>query len=285
MIGFIQVDPWLLNIGDRGTVQVAPNTIVDTVSRRVVQLSEVVNAAKGRRFVLIGEDHDNPEAHIWQAKVIQALHDAGRNVIVGYEMIQRPEQFALDLWTLGKLSESEFLEKARWESSWGFDFGLYRPIFDLTKRLGLRNVALNISRDWVRAVGQSGFESLPADIRAELPPLDLTNQQHRQVFEALMGGHPMGSPNIYAAQVLWDEAMADSALKYLAKVWNGPSTAFVVIAGNGHVMYGQGIGWRLWRRANETPLTIVTVESKSGAKVSRGAGHFVIGVHDVDRGA
>ena len=285
MIGFVQVDPWMLDIGLKGTVDVSPGVIVDTKRATIATLDDIARAAEGRRFVLVGEEHDNPDAHLWQAKVIDALHRSGRSVIVGYEMIQRPEQFALDLWTLGKLSEPEFLEKAKWQTSWGFDFDLYRPIFDVTKKHGIRNVALNVPRDWVRTVGRTGFESLPDDVKAQVPTLDLTNEKHKAVFNALMGGHPMGSPNVYAAQVLWDEAMADSAIKYLAKTPVNDKTVFVIIAGNGHVMYGQGIGWRLAKRTGDEPLTIVTVSSDKLSKVSRGAGDFVIGVPTVPSGS
>jgi uncharacterized iron-regulated protein len=282
MIGLIQVDPWLLEIGTRGTVDVVPGIVVDTRTVSRASVGDIAAAAAGKRFVLVGEDHDNPDAHLWQAKIIEALHKAGRRVIVGYEMIQRPEQFALDLWTLGKLSEPEFLEKAKWETSWGFDFALYRPIFDVTRKYGMRNVALNVPRDWVRAVGRGGYDALDAEAKAQVPTLDLTNENHKKVFNALMGGHPMGSPNVYAAQVLWDEAMADSAVKYLDKTPVSDKTVFVVIAGNGHVMYGQGIGWRLAKRAGENPLTVVTVSSDTPRKVTRGAGDFVIGVPNVD---
>lgn len=281
MIGFIQVDPWMLDIGTRGFVAVSPGAIVDTRTSNRASVDDIAQAAAGKRFVLVGEEHDNPDAHIWQAKIIEALHKTGRHVIVGYEMIQRPEQFALDLWTLGKLTEAEFLEKVKWQTSWGFDFALYRPIFDTTRKYGLRNVALNVPRDWVRAVGRGGYDALDAEAKAQVPTLDLSNDNHKKVFDALMGGHPMGSPNVYAAQVLWDEAMADSAVKYLHKTPVSEKTVFVVVAGNGHVMYGQGIGWRLAKRTGEKPLTVVTVSSDEIRKVTRGAGDFVIGVPEV----
>jgi uncharacterized iron-regulated protein len=283
MIGFVQVDPWLLEIGAKGTVDVSPGAVIGTRSGQSASLDDIVEAAQGRRFVLVGEEHDNSEAHLWQARIIEALHKAGRTVIVGYEMFQRPEQTALDLWTLNKLTEPEFLQKAKWQTSWGFDYALYRPIFEVTRQNRLRNVALNVPRDWVRTVGRTGFDSLPDDVKSQVPPLDLSNENHKAVFNALMGGHPPSSPNVYTAQVLWDEAMADSAIKYLQRTPTNDKTVFVVIAGNGHVMYGQGIGWRLQKRTGEKPLTIVTVSGNEPSKVSRGAGDFVIGVPAVSR--
>jgi uncharacterized iron-regulated protein len=272
-------DPYLLPIGAVGTVRVSPGQIVDTGRGKAVDIDEVARAADGRRFIYIGESHDNAAHHQFQADLIDALVRRGRRVVVGLEMYTRPMQGTLNPWTLGWWSEEEFIERSEWKKQWGFDFALYRPIFEATKRHKLPMVALNVPRDWVRQVGREGFDSLSPDQRKELPAaLDLGNQDHRRVFQSLMGGHPMTgarAENVYAAQVLWDEGMADTAIKYLEGK-NERRTAFVVIAGNGHVMYGQGINYRVQRRTGERGLTVVQIESGEARQVARGLGDFVV---------
>jgi uncharacterized iron-regulated protein len=81
--------------------------------------------------------------------------------------------------------------------------------------------------------------------------------------------------NIYAAQVLWDEAMADTALKYLALWPKDPETVFVVISGSGHALYGQGINYRVNRRKGGKGITMVMEESPGTVTVSRGLADFV----------
>ena len=108
--------------------------------------------------------------------------------------------------------------------------------------------------------------------------LFLGNRDHRQVFEAMMGGHQMTGTSMdqmYAAQVLWDEGMADTALKYVARISTTPSTVFVIIAGAGHVMYDQGINYRIARRHGGAGTTLVMLESDVTVEVSRGLGTFV----------
>jgi len=95
-----------------------------------------------------------------------------------------------------------------------------------------------------------------------------------------MGGHPPGpgGENIYAAQVLWDTGMAHSALQYYERARLSSSTAFVIVAGNGHVMYGQGISLRLSMRTNLPCATIVCLnQEKEGEaiEVSRSLADFV----------
>ncbi|HZH99262.1 MAG TPA: ChaN family lipoprotein [Fimbriimonadaceae bacterium] len=273
-------DPYLLPIGSKGRVTVSRGQIVQTSSGKAVDLTEVARAARSHRFIYIGESHDNAAHHQFQADLIEALAKDGRRVVVGFEMYTRPAQETLNPWTLGWWTEEEFIERSDWKKQWGFDFALYRPVFEVVKNHKLPMVALNVPREWVRSVGRGGYAALSEEQRKELPTdLHLGNQEHRQVFQALMGGHPMTGAqgeNVYAAQVLWDEGMADTALKYLAGRRQDARTAFVVVAGNGHVMYGQGINYRVHRRTGQRGLTVVQMEPGERREVSRGLADFVV---------
>lgn len=256
----------------------SPGTIVETRTGRVVTLNEVVNAATGKPFVFLGESHTNPEHHKFQAQVIDALAKV-RPVVVGFEMFTRPVQEDLNPWTLGWWNENEFIEKSDWKHQWGYDFALYRPIFDTIRDHHLPMVALNIPRPWVHAVGTKGYDGLTSDQKAELPAdLGALNPTHRTVFNALIGGHPGTNAemdNMYAAQVLWDQAMADTAIKYLATHPQPQDSVFVVCAGSGHLVYGQGINYRIHKRTGQNGVTIIMVDGDKPAKVSRGLGDFV----------
>lgn len=272
-------DPYRLPIGTPGQVVVSPNTLVDTRTGRTLTVEDFAKQADGHRFVYLGESHATKPHQDMHAKVIEALVARGRDVVVGFEMFTRPVQGALNPWTLGWWSDEEFQQKADWKTQWGFDYAFYKPVFDATKKHKLPMVALNVPRDWVRVVGREGLGALTAEQKAELPgEFDLTNQGHRDVFGALMGGHPptgARGENIYAAQVLWDVAMADSALKFFASRPTTRNTVMVVLAGSGHVMYGQGINYRLWKRTGEKGLTMVMIQSKGPATVSKGLADVV----------
>lgn len=254
---------YTLPIGDRRRqylLQAPPGVILDTHRRRPVSLSQMVALLEDSLFILIGEQHDNPRHHQFQASVIEALTLAGRAVIVGMEMFDRTMQYPLNLWTLNRLSEEEFIEQSQWRQQWGFDFALYRPIFEVVRRYRLRLTGLNVPRALVRQVGRNGWQSVPPEERLGIPDLDLSQQEHRTLFQTLMGGHPptgAQGENIYAAQVLWDTGMADSAIRYLERTVPSPRLAFVILAGNGHVMYDVGISLRLRQRGYTNTATIV----------------------------
>ncbi len=254
----------------------ASGRLTDLKTGLAATVDDVAKAADNKRFVFLGEDHATEPDQLMHAQFIQALVRRGRHVIVGLEMYQRPKQSILDQWTAGQIAEVEFLKQSDWKGQWGYDYSFYRPIFDTAQRYKLPVVGLNVPRDWVRSVGKGGFAALKPEDRAQLPgELSLDNADHKKVFDTLMGGHAM-SPNIYSAQVLWDEGMADTALKYLADHRPSSRTVFVVIAGSGHVMYRQGINYRIAKRKGGDGVTVVMIGSNDPVSVSNGLADYVL---------
>ena len=84
---------------------------------------------------------------------------------------------------------------------------------------------------------------------------------------------PGGNENTYAAQVLWDEGMADTAIKALAG--RPAETISVIVAGSGHIMYGQGINYRIARRLGKRGVNVVMVSSKTSVTCARGIADYV----------
>ncbi|MFN7016788.1 MAG: ChaN family lipoprotein [Fimbriimonadales bacterium] len=274
---------YTLPIGDprrQYLITVPPGEIVDARRRRPVSMSEMIRLLEPTTFILIGEQHDNAQHHQFQAQVIEGLVQAGRSVIVGMEMFDRTKQYPLNLWTLNRLSEAEFIVQSEWKTQWGFDFALYRPIFEVVYRYRLRLVGLNVPRSVVRQTARGGWQSVPEAERMGIPDPDLSVEDHRQLFYALLGGgHPSGeaqNDNFYAAQVVWDTAMADTALRYLERTVPSPRLAFVILAGNGHVMYDVGISLRLRMRTNH-PTRVITLlpPSAKPMRVRASIGDFV----------
>jgi uncharacterized iron-regulated protein len=278
-----EVDPLLLNVRRSDKMSVSTNNWFDLNDGKLSSLGAFVKKADKYNFVFLGESHDDPVHHQTQANVIDGLVKHGRTVIVGLEMFTRPNQENLNAWTLGKESEDEFIKNSNWQKEWGFPFPLYRPIFNVIKANRLPMIALNVPRDWVRSVGKNGLKGLTAEQQAQVPTVLTNNANHKAVFNGLMGGHPMvgtQGDNIYAAQCLWDEGMADTALKYVTNRFGSPSTipknvVFVIVAGMGHGLYKQGINWRIMRRTGLETLTLINVESEQPMPISRGVADYV----------
>lgn len=271
----VEPTPYQLPIGSpalrQKQMRAMPGTLLDLRLGREVRFDQMIAALDAFSFIAVGEQHDDAQHHQFQADVVRALAKRPRPVTVGVEMFHRTNLAPLALWTLGRLSEEEFIEQSQWKTQWGFEYVLYKPIFDAVRELRLRMIGLNMPRDIVRKVGREGWNALSAEERMGVPDLDLNQNDHKRLFESLMGGHPMGAAgaNIYAAQVLWDTGMADTALRYHEQQRLGRDAAFVILAGNGHVMYGQGITLRIAQRSTLPCATIVCLTANEPMVVSR----------------
>lgn len=269
----VVVDTFQLPIGLKGTVDVKPG-ITESATGRQVSFDDLAKAARGFSYVFVGESHDKLSDHENQARVIEALVRAGRNVVVGFEMFTRPNQSSLAPLTTQKWTLEEFAEKSSWKTDWNMDFKLYRPIFSVVRQNRLPMVALNIPRDWVRTVGRGGVKAMTPDMLSQMPPLDVSNADHRTTFDSMMGGHSGSMDNTYAAMVMWDTAMADSALK--AMRWRNENSVMVIIAGFGHNAYNTGIGLRVRQQTANKQQVLNVIPVSSADRVSRGLGDYLI---------
>jgi uncharacterized iron-regulated protein len=225
---------------------------------RVVPLPEVLARLEAARVVYLGETHDDPANHALQAALVEALYARDPSLGLGLEMVQRPFQPVLDEYVAGSLDETQLLSRLGWDERWGYDFAFYRPFFDLARahRLPLR--ALNARSELTRRIGREGLDALTPEERAELPETDTTDAEHRAMVMAMLGDHPglddTKRERFYAAQLVWDETMAEEVARTLAAP-DAPRH-FVVLAGTGHVARGLGIPKRAARRG-ATPFIVV----------------------------
>jgi uncharacterized iron-regulated protein len=232
---------------------------VDGRTGAALTYDDVVARLRTHRIVMVGEQHDQATHHEVQRRIVDAAGAAGPGLVVGLEMLTWEKQEALDRFNRGELDVDALDDAVDWKKAWGFDFGLYAPIFRTGRSRGAGFVALNAPRTLVRAVRERGVDGLDAGDRARVPELDLGDELHRRWFEGVFSsaGHPLKPAELdgfYRAQVLWDEVMADGAVRAL----RGGARQVVVLAGAGHVALGRGVPQRIERRLDgERVLTVV----------------------------
>lgn len=235
---------------------------VDGRTGESLSFDEVAARAREAEVVLTGEQHDQASHHHLQARVVGALGEAQGGLAVGLEMVNWQQQEALDRFSEGEIDVDGLFSALDWERTWGHDADLYREVLAVGQEAGARFVALNAPRALVRAVAKKGLDGLTDEEKAQLPELDLTDEVHRSSIEAVFKHHhpPTGAgeafERFYAAQVLWDESMADRSVKAL----ESGAQRLVVLAGVGHVAGYRGIPQRIARRRPGTRLlTIVPI--------------------------
>jgi uncharacterized iron-regulated protein len=220
---------------------------------------ELTGPALGRELleydaICAGEAHDSAAQHYGELWLLQRLaaraENLGLELGIRFQMWAARFQRPLSSFAAGKLSEAEFLTKTDYEARWGYAFAYYRPLLESARELGVAQLALNAPRELTELIAQEGLEELPRSLARDLPELDLDDPKHRADFERRMKHHPGLEPGdldrYYAAQVVWDETMAQNAHRWLE--FHPPSRRLLIIAGQAHCQHS-GIPSRIERRA------------------------------------
>jgi uncharacterized iron-regulated protein len=211
--------------------------------------------------VYVGERHDEPLDHGVQYAILKELHRYEPSMAIGMEMFQVPFQESLDKWSAGLIDEIVLRRETEYDERWGFDFGLYRPILEYARSRGIEVVALNAPRELTLAVARDGLASLSPEQAAQLPELDLHDEQHRALFETEFDAADHAAQDAvdqyYAAQVLWDETMGSRVAATLTQP-AGPAK-MIVFAGRVHVKLGLGIPQRAAKRGAAPYVVVLPV--------------------------
>lgn len=248
-----QVRTLQLSIGDPArrdrNVPVVLDGIVDTATGDLLTPGRVAERLASTKLLLVGESHTSIEFHRAQLQIIRALHDAGRDVMIGLEMFPYTEQRSLDHWHEGLLTEAGFVRLSQWYEHWGYHWRYYRDIFLYARDQGLRMYAVNSPRDVVTAVRRKGLQNLTAEEAAHIPAdIDVDDEDHMAFFKASFDADDMlhggmsdeAWQGMLSAQATWDATMGYNAVQALARHGRERSI-MVVLVGSGHVAYGVGI--------------------------------------------
>jgi len=220
-------------------------------------LDAIIPELASKRVVYVGETHDRYDHHLNQLEIIRQLHARNPRIAIGMEFFQQPFQPHLDAYVAGRMDEKEFLRRSEYYARWRFDYRLYQPILAYAREHRIPVIALNIPSEITTKVGRQGLESLTDEEKAQIPrDVDRSDQVYTDRLRTVFEQHPGGDrqfENFLSVQLLWDEGMAERAAGFLAE---NPKHQLVVLAGSGHLEYGQGIPSRVARRI-DAPGAIV----------------------------
>lgn len=251
-------------------------TIYNSKGRKV-SFRKMAKAAAKSDVVFFGEYHNNPICHWLELQVAKELHETGRNLILGAEMIESDNQGALDAYLGGTLDSDGLDSLARLWSNYQTD---YAPLVDFAKANNLKFIGTNIPRRYASKVyREGGFEalqSLPDEDLAWIAPypipFDPTLSQY-QTMSDMVEGH--GGTAFAQAQAIKDATMAHFILSNFEA-----DDLFLHYNGTYHSDYYQGI---LWYLHNEDPtlksITISTVEQSDIYRLDdehRGKADFIL---------
>ena len=231
---------------------------------QIASIDTILPNLADKRVIYIGEQHNRFAHHNNQLHIIRYLHQNGFALGVGMEMFKQPYQAIVDAYLADRIDEKSFLKQTRYFEEWGYDYNLYKPIIDYIKINHIPLIALNLEATITRQVARSGIDSLNSQDKQRLPTdLDFSNRRYaddlKKIFNLHQNQEPLDNFHYFLqAQMLWDEAMAARAFKFLQ---NNPDIKIIILAGNGHLRHRYGIPDRLKRRGGYSDVVLLQDES------------------------
>jgi uncharacterized iron-regulated protein len=216
---------------------------------RAIRPDEVLAGTKDAGFVLLGEEHDNPDHHRWQLHSLAMLHAARGQLVIGMEMLPRQAQPVLDRWVSGGMSEASLLRETQWNKVWGFDPDLYLPILHFARLHRVPLVALNVNRELIREVSARGWKAIPNERREGVGDPSPPNATYREQLRSWYEQHgkrsdddPAAFERFVEAQLTWDRAFAEALAGAATR---NPGALVAGIIGSGHLLNGYGVPHQL----------------------------------------
>jgi uncharacterized iron-regulated protein len=289
----------LLKIGDPRfrdkVLDILPGELYSAETGKTLPFAKMIQEMRGSQIIYVGETHNSLPMHDLQFKVVQALYEQDPNIAIGLEMLPVAFQDILNKWSLGILSEEEFIGEARWYVNWNFNFGFYEKIFSFTKAHKIPMIALNVPREIITKIRISGWEALGDEEKTLVPKPDLSHEEHRllirTIFETTEIPHQMKGAGLdmmfeglYRSQTAWDEVMAANALEGLRK----ERKKMIVLAGSGHLLYNLGINMRAFQKSKlpfKTVVSVVIPEGEKAVAIARSLADYVYGMAEETRPA
>lgn len=253
-----------------------------TGNGKKVSYEKMIKSLSEKKYIFFGEYHNNPICHWLQFEVTKALHAKHRKkLVLGAEMFEADNQFIIDEYLNGLISNKNFQDEVRLWPNYNTD---YKPLMEFAKENNLKFIATNVPRRYASMVYKRSLASLDSlsDLgKSYLMPLndfvfDSTVTCYKEMI-ASMGGH--GSVAIAQAQAVKDATMAWFIQKNMDK-----KSVFLHYNGAYHSNNHEGILHYLKKYADvEEMITISTVEQKDIDQLEKGnegLGDFIICVNE-----
>ncbi|MFT5806009.1 MAG: putative iron-regulated protein [Moritella dasanensis] len=232
---------------------------LQSASGQDISLSRFVAEIKDADVVLVGEWHTHTGIHRFQTELLQAMLAAGDDVSLSMEQFTRDKQAVVNSYLAGEIGEGTLITQANAWPNYSSD---YRPLVELAKANNIDIIAANAPKNIIRCIGTEGMsyvDKLPAEQRTWLAAnINTQDSAYKAHFMASMHhGDESQNENKFAAQVTWDETMAESIVNYLSDDLN-TGKQVLHIAGKFHTENGLGTASSILARAPELKIVIVT---------------------------
>ncbi|EGX6962681.1 MULTISPECIES: ChaN family lipoprotein [Vibrio] len=228
-----------------------------TPSGEHIALSKLPIELQQADVILIGEWHTHAGVHRFQTDMLKQLTSYDRSLALSMEQFTRDKQPVVDAYLRGEIGEQYLMKQA---NAWPNYESDYRPLVEFAKQKNLPIIAANAPKSIVRCIGRQGLDyinKLDDDQRMFIAQaINTGSSPYKEKFMASMHhGKPEQTEKQFAAQVTWDETMAESIVSYLD---DNPGAQIVHVAGKFHTEQGLGTAASILSRNPSLKVVVIS---------------------------
>ncbi len=235
--------------------------------QRWISETDLLAALARKRFILLGETHDNPDHHRLQLAILKGMSQAGAAPrAVAMEQFDIENQAAIDAAMMLPNPTADTVADAGKLNRKGWSWDQYRPIVDfaIMQKISIR--AANLSRADGRQIFSEGLKASPVKFTNGFFTNTWNPARNKALQAELLEGHCGQLPESMASgmgnvQRARDAIMADAMLAA------NPSGA-VLIAGRGHVRRDRAVPLYLQTAAPSAEISVVAFMEVVAAQTS-----------------
>jgi uncharacterized iron-regulated protein len=229
---------------------------------RFVGLFEFSHLIFNSQTVLIGEVHDNPQHHEWQANIMKEL--VKTPTVLGFEQLSSFQQSSLDEYLTNNHQNPSGIGRAvLWEQSGWPPFTIYLPIFEVALTNHWQILGMMFPKEKMKPVYQKGAAAvLPAAAMAILNPENFSPETKNEMAKLMYLAHCSMMPQDKMMPMVRVQIAKDAYMAHQISTAAKEKRA-VIIAGNGHVRKDWGIPHflqKIGRKGQQTVISIVEVD-------------------------
>jgi len=240
--------------------------LVESESGKPYSIDKMSDELLNYDVIFFGELHDDSLLHHLEAEVFRKLVSQNDNVVLSMEMFERDNQTELTNFIKGKIDYSAFSQQARLWPNHQTD---YQPLLQIAKRYQRDVIAANVPRRYASLLAKNGEGALqeinPDERKFLAEKIVVLDDRYKKEFYATMedmskqgmpnrSGHDM-LLNIYKAQCLKDDTMAESIHQYLV---SNPDKKVLHINGDFHSRYYLGTVQKLALMNKKLKIAVIT---------------------------
>lgn len=111
----------------------------------ISHFNELLESINQSHIVYLGDFHSFDQSSRNLERLMRVISKKDTNFTIGVEVVHIENQFIIDQYLAGHLTELEFLEEINYHESWRFPWFHYKKFFDIAKENNLKILALNSS--------------------------------------------------------------------------------------------------------------------------------------------